>query len=99
MWANPIIPEGGSPRFLRHRHLAAATSWLCTTLGFKRHVTACVIADNVEPHYANARSLGAEIAHHITGRGDGRLEGNLWTFREFEIWSHRLQGGARSGPP
>ena len=90
MWANAITPEWGIARFLRYRDLAvAATSWLWTKLGFKRHVIACVFTDDAEPHYAHARPLGTEIVQHTTGHGDGRQEGNVWTFREFEVWSHQ----------
>jgi hypothetical protein len=95
MWANAITPEWGIARFLRYRDLAVATSWLCTKLGFKRHVTACVFTDDAEPHYAHTRPLGTEIVQHTTGHGDGRQEGNVWTFREFELWSSHQPEGRR----
>jgi uncharacterized glyoxalase superfamily protein PhnB len=57
---------------------------------------ACFFVADVEKHYAHAKSLGAEIVQHIAGHSDGGRayscrdpEGNLWTFREFELWSHQ----------
>ena len=57
---------------------------------------ACFFVADVETHYAHAKSLGAEIVQHIAGHSDGGRayscrdpEGNLWTFREFKLWSHQ----------
>jgi uncharacterized glyoxalase superfamily protein PhnB len=140
MHANAATLERAPLPFLRYRNLAAAISWLCTTLGFKRHLivedrdggvryaqlalysamialapgagfdertvrsnevhgpetqTSLFFVVDVDAHYEQARSLGADIVFHIADNGDGGRgyscrdpEGNIWSFREYELWGH-----------
>jgi uncharacterized glyoxalase superfamily protein PhnB len=142
MHANAATLERAAAPFLRYRNLAAAISWLCTTLGFKRHLivedkdggvryaqlalysamialapangagfdermvrpdevqdpetqTSLFFVVDVDAHYARATSLGADIVLHVSDIGDGGRgyscrdpEGNIWSFRECELWGH-----------